>query len=50
MYLSQENEEADNDEKENPEDYCEGQPGITLLQKIFDDLRSYVQLQYQRFH
>ena len=49
-FLSQENEEAENDEKENTEDDCEGQPGITLLQKIFDDLRSYVQLQYQRLH
>ena len=45
MYLSQEYEEAGYDEKENPEDRCEGQPRITLLQKIVDDLRSYVQLE-----
>ena len=50
IYLSQEDKEADNDEKENPEDHREGQPGITLLQKIFDDLRSNVQLRYQRLH
>ena len=49
-YLSQEDKDADDDEKENPQDDCEGQPCITLLQKIIDDLRSYVQLEYQRLH
>ena len=42
IYLSQEDKEADNDEKENPEDHREGQPGITLFENISKELGSYV--------
>ena len=42
--LSQEDEDTDDDEEEDPEDDSEGQPGVSLLQEVLEDLGSNIEL------